>query len=665
MDIGSRLAGAVLALASLGGASALAQTPSDPPFLYGIHDPGGAYLMGANKGWIVFTVKVWDPPPNFKQWSDQGYGVIVRLNHGYGAEGTLPRQADYPSFAQRAASYVQASPGVHYWIVANEPNLAREWPGGETAGEPITVARYADAYNRVWSAVKAVAPAARLAPAPSGTYGPPHPGAGIPGYVDYWAQVLNTIPAARIDALIAHTYTHGCDPGLITSTRKFDDDPYRAYYFNFFAYRDYMAVVPASLASRPVLITETDQNVECASGGFAWENANRGWVRSAYAEINNWNLTHTQKIRALVLFRWDAATEGSLTYSIQNRQGVMDDFVQAVGFGYRWTGGGTTPCLPGVAADRWRGEYFPNVSLTGPATLVSDDGAGSLAMGFGDGGPNRCGIGVDNFSARWTRSASFAGGTHQFTVTSDDGFRLYVDNVLRLDRWIDQAPTTYNVNVALAAGSHNVRLDWYERAGGATAQLSWTLVGGGGGNGAQVLPAESDVPATLAPFETRAVRVRVRNTGGTTWRAASLHRLGTQPGNGVTWSGFQCGGYASSTADSRAYLCGDVAPSGTVDFRFNVTAPAGGATALSVRMVQDGLEWIGAGHVWNITGGGSANPYPNCPCRADIDNYCHHAPSTTGCPMTFRGGYCDPSGNGVFDDADWVRGYYEFQDHCR
>ena len=32
--------------------------------------------------------------------------------------------------------------------------------------------------------------------------------------------------------------------------------------------------------------------------------------------------------------------------------------------------------------------------------------------------------------------------------------------------------------------------------------------------------------------------------------------------------------------------------------------------------------------------------------------------------MTFPGGYCDPNANGSYDDADWVRGYNEYQAAC-
>jgi hypothetical protein len=33
---------------------------------------------------------------------------------------------------------------------------------------------------------------------------------------------------------------------------------------------------------------------------------------------------------------------------------------------------------------------------------------------------------VDNFSARWTRTANFAAGAYHFSVTGDDGVKLYV-----------------------------------------------------------------------------------------------------------------------------------------------------------------------------------------------------------------------------------------------
>ena len=136
-------------------------------------------------------------------------------------------------------------------------------------------------------------------------------------------------------------------------------------------------------------------------------------------------------------------------------------------------------CIQAVPADHWKGEYFANTGLSGSPSLVRDDGVGSLAFDWGTGGPNRCGVGVDQFSARWSRTLSLDAGTYRFTATADDGVRLSIDGQLKINAWIDQAPTSYSADVALAAGSHNVVMEYYEKGGGATARLSWTKVSGG------------------------------------------------------------------------------------------------------------------------------------------------------------------------------------------
>lgn len=53
-----------------------------------------------------------------------------------------------------------------------------------------------------------------------------------------------------------------------------------------------------------------------------------------------------------------------------------------------------------------------------------------------------------------------------------------------------------------------------------------------------------------------------------------------------------------------------------------------------------------------------------CPCRTDVDNVCLYGPSAPGCDMTWPGGYCDPNGDGSFDDADWERGWYDHLAIC-
>mgnify|MGYP000195900934 CR=1 FL=1 len=321
---------------------------ADPSYIYGFHDPGGEGYMGSNKGWIVFTEAIGHNPGDmsgrdYSAWANQGYGVVVRLNNGYGSDGTIPYEADYANFATRCANYVSHSSGVLYWIIGNETNLPREWPGNvngdPNTGQPITVSRYVNCYNQCYTAIKNAVPGAKVCPTPSGTWSPPWPNQGIEGFVDYWVNILNGIGATKVDGLIIHTYTHGCDPALITDQTKMGP-PYQNYYYNFQVYRNYMAAIPTSMNTKPVLITETDQNIECAEGGspprHTWYNVNTGWVRAAYAEINAWNQANSQKIRCLALFRWPVVSEGEWTFGIADRDQVIADFQQAVAYGYQW-----------------------------------------------------------------------------------------------------------------------------------------------------------------------------------------------------------------------------------------------------------------------------------------------------------------------------------------
>src|SRR6266498_1111642 len=140
-----------------------------------------------------------------------------------------------------------------------------------------------------------------------------------------------------------------------------------------------------------------------------------------------------------------------------------------------WTAVGGASCLANVPADRWRGEYYNNTTLTGSVAMVRDDGAGFLNFDFGSGSPSSaCGVNADNFSVRWTRTVSFAADNYRFTVTGDDGVRLYIDGQLKIDKWFDQGANTYTADVYLSTGNHEVKLEYYEHEAGAVALLSWT-----------------------------------------------------------------------------------------------------------------------------------------------------------------------------------------------
>ncbi len=132
--------------------------------------------------------------------------------------------------------------------------------------------------------------------------------------------------------------------------------------------------------------------------------------------------------------------------------------------------GAWPPAAAAQSGVTWRGEYYGNVALSGTPALVRNDAA--ISFNWGAGSPGT-GVPADGFSARWTAYAAFTAGNYTFTLTADDGARLWVDEQLIIDQWHDQSPTTYTVTRNMSAGYHSVRLEYYERAGDAVCQLSW------------------------------------------------------------------------------------------------------------------------------------------------------------------------------------------------
>ena len=81
---------------------------------------------------------------------------------------------------------------------------------------------------------------------------------------------------------------------------------------------------------------------------------------------------------------------------------------------------------------------------------------------------------VDNFSARWTRPLNVAEDSpYEFTVTADDGVRLFVDGQKVLDKWTTQGRTTFTVTRSLTQGQHQIVLEYFEAGGDAVAKLTY------------------------------------------------------------------------------------------------------------------------------------------------------------------------------------------------
>jgi glucose/arabinose dehydrogenase len=213
--------------------------------------------------------------------------------------------------------------------------------------------------------------------------------------------------------------------------------------------------------------------------GVGTDNFSARWVKTQSFTAGSYTFTATADdgVRVyldgtLIIDQWkdQAPTTYSATRSVTagDHQLIVEYYEAGGGAVARLSVTATPASCP---TNQYRASYFPNRTLTGTATVVRCET--TLNYNWGSGSPPGTGVGPDNFSVRWVATRSFATTrTYTFTATADDGVRVYLDGTLIINQWKDQAPTTYTATRSVTAGNHQVRVDYYERGGGAVARLT-------------------------------------------------------------------------------------------------------------------------------------------------------------------------------------------------
>lgn len=128
-----------------------------------------------------------------------------------------------------------------------------------------------------------------------------------------------------------------------------------------------------------------------------------------------------------------------------------------------------------IPQNQWFAQYFNNTELAGGPLVTQFVPRGAypldLDWGYGSPAPN---INVDYFSARFEGSFFFDAGDYRFFARSDDGVRLYIDNILVIDAWWDGFKEPTNTFLRVGGGNHTIRVEFYERAGTAFIRAWWT-----------------------------------------------------------------------------------------------------------------------------------------------------------------------------------------------
>jgi len=283
-------------------------------YIVGIHEPCPLEVMP--EGWVLHIAEVGDsdvPHPGI-DLGDDPRTPMVRIQWKFGPEGgCYPPPRGKEGFIGRVGFLVRNTPDCHIWQAGNEPNHQVEG-----LFEPEYTAQM---YSEIRTAVRTQAgheeDCVLLPP-----IAPWNATIGY-GWIEYFERVIAL--CRNIDGFALHTYARGSNLDNITDPAKMGA-PYEAYYSNFQTYRDWMAAIPYRYQTRPVYITEFDEN-------GPWVNAKTGIVQAAYKEIDAWNQDAThQKIRCLMLYRWPSHDK----YYIAGKQGVIDDFLAAQSHGYTW-----------------------------------------------------------------------------------------------------------------------------------------------------------------------------------------------------------------------------------------------------------------------------------------------------------------------------------------
>jgi uncharacterized protein YgiM (DUF1202 family) len=257
------------------------------------------------------------------------------------------------------------------------------------------------------------------------------------------------------------------------------DAAWRAHYYN-----------NPNLSGTPVVIRD-ETNIDYnwgegtpAAPGVNLDNFSVEWKRNVdfpQAGIYRFTATMDDGMRVIVagttvIDAWTTGPTRTVTAERYFNAGLTHIQVQyfdaILGAEARFSWQYVGPGSPSI--NNWRGEYFNNTTLSGSPVAVRDDA--NINFDWGSGSPVPGVVNSDNFSVRWTRTLNFTPGRYLVTATSDDGIRVWINNQLVVDQWRDQNVTTFNTEVTLPGGALPVRVEYYERGGGAVARVSWSPV---------------------------------------------------------------------------------------------------------------------------------------------------------------------------------------------
>ncbi len=134
----------------------------------------------------------------------------------------------------------------------------------------------------------------------------------------------------------------------------------------------------------------------------------------------------------------------------------------------------TTPASAATscASPVYQRQLFANTTFSGTPKKTDCDAA--INETWGAGAP-ATGLPANNFSVRWTMTRDFgSGGPFAFTAAAQDGIRVYVDGVRKVDLWKNVSSTvSRTLNLTIPSGRHTLRVDYANWTGRANVRFTY------------------------------------------------------------------------------------------------------------------------------------------------------------------------------------------------
>ncbi|MFD4977661.1 glycoside hydrolase family 3 C-terminal domain-containing protein, partial [Streptomyces sp. NPDC058424] len=150
------------------------------------------------------------------------------------------------------------------------------------------------------------------------------------------------------------------------------------------------------------------------------------------------------------------------------------------------------------------GQYYNNENRTGSPVLTRTDPSIDFTWGLnGNAVSPGPGVNAEHWSAQWTGTLTAPKtGEYTFTLNSDDGSWLYLDDKLVVDNGGNHGAQTREGTISLVAGQkYQLKVDYFNGAGGDQVHLGWQPPGTDNYAEAEQAAKDADVAIVFANDE--------------------------------------------------------------------------------------------------------------------------------------------------------------------